>query len=79
MLQYKNDIIAQWVNDYGHEMYQYACTKISNCKTAKDIVQNTFLAALHSYASFEGKTESTNYLRCPTGCISTNACPVTAT
>lgn len=58
----KNDIIAKWVREYGPELYRFAWSKMSNREEAEDVVQNTYMAALQSYSSFEGKSSPKTWL-----------------
>lgn len=50
----------QWVTNYADYLYAYAITRINDEEQAKDLVQETFLAALQRIDKFEGRsTEST--------------------
>jgi RNA polymerase sigma-70 factor (TIGR02943 family) len=62
MAQEQNEVVSKWVHEYSHEMYRYAWSKMANREEAEDVVQNTFLAALHSYSSFEGKSSPKTWL-----------------
>jgi len=62
MVLEKNQIIAKWVHEYTNELYRYAWSKISDREAAEDLVQNTFLAALHSFSSFEGRSNPKTWL-----------------
>ena len=46
----------RWVDEYGDYLFRYALTRLRNPKTAEDIVQETFLAALKSRSTFSGKS-----------------------
>ncbi len=49
-----------WVDRYGDILYRFACQRLSDTATAEELVQETFLAALRTRATFRGQsTEST--------------------
>ncbi len=54
--------INQWVNDYTEELLRRASYKINNHEDAKDIVQETFLAAAKSLDKFQGKSSPKTWL-----------------
>jgi RNA polymerase sigma-70 factor (ECF subfamily) len=43
-----------WVDQYGNLLYRFALTRVRDSEIAEDLVQETFLAALHSRKNFEG-------------------------
>jgi RNA polymerase sigma-70 factor (TIGR02943 family) len=45
----------QWVELYADYLYAYTITRIGNEEQARDLVQDTFLAALERIEKFEGK------------------------
>ena len=45
----------KWVDDHGDYLLGYACSRIKDRSAAEDILQETFLAALRSRNSFDGK------------------------
>lgn len=49
--------LSQWVDSYTKELYSWAYHKVSDVELAKDLVQDTFLAASEKIDSF--KQEST--------------------
>ena len=52
----------QWVEKYADYLYAYATSRINNEEQAKDLVQETFLAALEKVNSFEGKSSERTWL-----------------
>ena len=55
-------IISSWVNEYTDDLYAYAVKRVSDDNLAKDLVQNTFLAAYQSYSKFEHKSKPKTWL-----------------
>jgi len=51
-----------WVKDYADYLYAYAIRRINNEELAKDLVQETFLAALEKVDKFEGKSSERTWL-----------------
>ena len=45
-----------WVDRYGDFLFRYAMHRLGQAAVAEDVVQETFLAALESRASFEGRS-----------------------
>ncbi len=45
-----------WVDLYGDYLFRYAQSRVNASAMAEDLVQETFLSALHSYANFDGKS-----------------------
>ena len=45
-----------WVDLYGDYLFRYAQSRVNDSAMAEDLVQDTFLSALHSYANFDGKS-----------------------
>ena len=54
--------LSQLVEEYTGEMYQWACYKVSNTELAKDLVQDTFLAAAEKIDTFKGKSSPKTWL-----------------
>jgi RNA polymerase sigma-70 factor (ECF subfamily) len=52
----------QWVEMYADYMYTYAIARINDEEQAKDLVQETFLAALEKVDKFEGKSSERTWL-----------------
>lgn len=57
-----NYIIKEWVVAYSDSLYSWAYHKVSNKEVAEDLVQDTFLSAVQSYGSFEGKSGAQTWL-----------------
>jgi RNA polymerase sigma-70 factor (TIGR02943 family) len=51
-----------WVARHADYLYKYALTRISDEHTARDLVQETFLAALERMDRFEGKSSERTWL-----------------
>ena len=52
----------QWVNAHADYLYGFAVSRVNDEDTAKDLVQDTFLAALEKLKSFEGKSSERTWL-----------------
>jgi len=52
----------QWVNAHADYLYAFAITRINDEEQAKDLVQETFLAALERMGNFEGKASERTWL-----------------
>ena len=52
----------QWVAAHADYLYAYAITRINDEEQAKDLVQETFLAALEKVNNFEGKSSERTWL-----------------
>jgi RNA polymerase sigma-70 factor (ECF subfamily) len=52
----------KWVEAYADYLYNYANARINDEEQAKDLVQETFLAALEKVNSFEGKSSERTWL-----------------
>jgi RNA polymerase sigma-70 factor (ECF subfamily) len=52
----------KWVATYADYLYAYAIVRINDQDTAKDLVQETFLAALEKVDRFEGKSTERTWL-----------------
>ncbi len=52
----------QWVNAHADYLYAFAISRINNEEQAKDLVQDTFLAALEKINNFEGKSSERTWL-----------------
>ncbi|CAA9284415.1 MAG: hypothetical protein AVDCRST_MAG95-3535 [uncultured Adhaeribacter sp.] len=52
----------QWVELHADYLYNYAFTRINNEEQARDLVQDTFLAALEKVAHFNGKSSERTWL-----------------
>lgn len=52
----------QWVDKYADYLYSYAITRITDEEQARDLVQETFLAALEKAEKFEGRSSERTWL-----------------
>ncbi|MBD3241484.1 MAG: sigma-70 family RNA polymerase sigma factor [Chitinivibrionales bacterium] len=52
----------EWVDQYGDLLYSYARMRVRDDRTAQDLVQETFLAALRSRDSFAGSSSEETWL-----------------
>ncbi len=52
----------QWVMKYADYLYGYALARVNDNELAKDLVQETFLAALEKVETFEGKSTEKTWL-----------------
>ncbi|NOQ23821.1 MAG: sigma-70 family RNA polymerase sigma factor [Bacteroidales bacterium] len=57
----KTDLV-QWVDLYTNELYTWALHKVSDSELAKDLVQDTFLAASEKLSSFKGNSSPKTWL-----------------
>ena len=57
-----NVMIKEWVKLYSDQLYTWAYYKTSSIDTSEDLVQETFLAALHSFNNFGGMSEPKTWL-----------------
>jgi RNA polymerase sigma-70 factor (ECF subfamily) len=53
---------ADWVDRHGDVLYRMALLRVGNAQVAEDLVQDTFLAALKTPASFEGRSSERTWL-----------------
>lgn len=53
---------AKWVDNHADYLYNYASSRINNAETARDLVQDVFLAALEKVGSFEGRSTERTWL-----------------
>ncbi|MFC3561117.1 sigma-70 family RNA polymerase sigma factor [Pedobacter jamesrossensis] len=51
-----------WVKNYADYLYNYAITRINEDELARDLVQETFLAALEKIEKFEGRSNERTWL-----------------
>jgi RNA polymerase sigma-70 factor (TIGR02943 family) len=54
--------VKEWVNDYADYLYRYALCRVSDEESARELVQETFLAALESLHSFEQRSTMQTWL-----------------
>jgi RNA polymerase sigma-70 factor (ECF subfamily) len=53
---------AQWVDEHGAYLYNYAVAQVRDAHAAEDLVQETFLAGMGSVAGFEGRSSVRTWL-----------------
>lgn len=58
----KNKSIAEWVHQFGDGLYSWAYYKTRSEQIAKDLVQETFIAAFESFDKFQGKSAPKSWL-----------------
>ncbi|OEU66000.1 MAG: hypothetical protein BBJ57_10185 [Desulfobacterales bacterium PC51MH44] len=51
-----------WVDNYGDALYAYALRRVREPDLAEEMVQETFLAALHTRESFRGQSSEKTWL-----------------
>jgi len=51
-----------WVENYADYLYGFAMSRLRDDEVAKDLVQDTFLAALQRIDNFEGKSQEKTWL-----------------
>ena len=51
-----------WVDQYGDYLYRFALSRLQDRAAAEDLVQETFLAALHARENFKGRSSVTTWL-----------------
>ena len=56
------DTVQCWVELYSDNLYSWALYKVSSKEAAEDLVQETFMAAVQSFANFEGKSNPKTWL-----------------
>jgi RNA polymerase sigma-70 factor (TIGR02943 family) len=52
----------QWVAKHADYLYTYAITRVNDAEQARDLVQETFLAALEKINKFEGRSTERTWL-----------------
>ncbi|MCF0056255.1 sigma-70 family RNA polymerase sigma factor [Dyadobacter sp. CY356] len=52
----------QWVKKYADYLYTYAVSRVNDEELARDLVQETFLAALERIKTFEGRSSERTWL-----------------
>jgi RNA polymerase sigma-70 factor (ECF subfamily) len=53
---------SRWIEEYGDFLYNYAYFRVTSKELAEDLVQETFLAALHSRYNFKGDSKEKTWL-----------------
>jgi RNA polymerase sigma-70 factor (ECF subfamily) len=51
-----------WVDQYGDYLYRFALSRVSDPSAAQDLVQETFLGALHARQRFQGRSSVKTWL-----------------
>lgn len=54
--------LSQWVREYTDELFSWAFYKVSDEEMAKDLVQDTFLAAAEKISGFKGESSPKTWL-----------------
>lgn len=62
MTQQINSSADTWLNEYGDILYRYALIRVRSEPTAEDLVQETLLSGMQSFASFSGKSTIRTWL-----------------
>lgn len=62
LLSDRQKTLAGWVNEFGDELYSWACHKIADEAQAADLVQDSFLAAFQSFDKFQEKSTAKTWL-----------------
>lgn len=57
-----NNILVNWVHDYSDALFAYAFKRVNDETIAKDLVQDTFLAAHQSISKFENRSKPKTWL-----------------
>lgn len=52
----------EWLDEHGDYLFSYAMFRVSEKDMAEDLVQETFLAALKSYSTFDGRSSIRTWL-----------------
>ena len=53
---------SHWVEEYSDVLFTFACLRVGDRETAKDLVQETFLSALQNVESFRGESSQETWL-----------------
>lgn len=62
MTRNTNTLLSDWVEAYTSDLYSWARNKVSDTELAKDLVQDTFLAASEKISSFKGESSPKTWL-----------------
>lgn len=52
----------KWVSDYSDILYRFALLRVNDGEVARDLVQETFLAAWRNHDNFKGEISEKNWL-----------------
>jgi len=58
----KTEVVEEWVKTYSKTLFSYAATRLNSQSDAEDVVQETFLKAYRSLASFKPGTDAKSWL-----------------
>ncbi len=58
----KKEQLSEWVETYVTELFNWAYFKVSDTDLAKDLVQDTFLAAAEKFESFKSESSPKTWL-----------------
>jgi RNA polymerase sigma-70 factor (ECF subfamily) len=53
---------AEWLNQFGDELYRFALSRLRRPHDAEDVVQETLLAAFKSQSQYEGRSHPRTWL-----------------
>ncbi len=63
MINKRNTLTPKlWVKTYADQLFRFASLRINDKEAAKDLVQETFLAALRNVDTFKGEISEKNWL-----------------
>lgn len=51
----KESVAAEWPEKYGEQLFRYAQRRLSDKNTARDVVQETFVAGMKSKSNFDAQ------------------------
>jgi RNA polymerase sigma-70 factor (ECF subfamily) len=58
----KTEVLEGWVSAYSKPLFSYAATRMNSQSDAEDVVQETFLKAYRSLATFKPGTDAKSWL-----------------
>jgi RNA polymerase sigma-70 factor (TIGR02943 family) len=58
----QQDLATQWVNEFADILYSYAVQRVNDSAAAKDLVQETFLAAWRNVNNYTGEASVKTWL-----------------
>ena len=61
-MTHSTPVPAQWPDHYGDELYHFALSCVSVAEVAEELVQETFLSALGSLATFRAEASERTWL-----------------
>ena len=53
---------THWVEEHANALFKFACVRVGDRETAKDLVQETLLSALQNIESFRGESSQETWL-----------------